>query len=77
METNFNLGDLTEKEFQIMQLVSIGKENKEIADVLGVKPDTIGKHLLHVFPKMGVQNRTEATLIFLKMTGKIRFTDPV
>ena len=45
--------------------------NKEIAFELKIKPDTIGKHLSKIFHKLGVQNRTEATLKFLEMTGKL------
>lgn len=75
MDTYTNSYDLSEREFQIMELVSIGKFNKEIAVELELKPDTIGKHLLHIFPKLGVQNRTEATLKFLESTGKIIFVD--
>ena len=71
MEAYINRGDLSEREFQIMELVSIGKFNKEIADDLNIKPDTIAKHLQHIFQKLGVQNRTEATLKFLEMTGRL------
>jgi len=71
MDTNTNKGDLSEREFQIIELVSVGKYNKEIAEVLGIQTATITKHLQHIFPKLGVQNRTEATLKFLEMTGKL------
>ena len=67
--------DLSEREFQILELVSVGKLNKEIADTLNIKPDTIGKHMYHIFHKLGVKNRTEATLKFLDMTGKIILVD--
>ena len=39
MDTHTNSYDLSEREFQIMELVSIGKFNKEIADKLEIKPD--------------------------------------
>ena len=71
MDTHTNSYDLSEREFQIMELVAIGKINKEIADKLKIKPDTIAKHLQHIFQKLGVQNRTEATLKFLEMTGRL------
>jgi len=71
MDTNTNIYDLSEREIQIMELVSIGKLNKEIAEDLNIKPDTIAKHLQHIFFKMGVQNRTEAALKFLEMTGRL------
>lgn len=71
MDSHTNSYDLSEREFQIMELVSIGKFNKEIADKLNIQPATITKHIQHIFQKMGVQNRTEATLKFLEMTGKL------
>ena len=71
MDSHNNSYDLSEREFQIMELVSIGKFNKEIADILNIQPATITKHIQHIFQKMGVQNRTEATLKFLEMTGKL------
>jgi DNA-binding CsgD family transcriptional regulator len=69
MDTYTNSYDLSEREFQIMQLVAVGKLNKEIADKLKIKPDTIGKHLQHVFRKLKVQNRTEATVKFLNFNS--------
>lgn len=75
MITYTNSYDLSEREIQIMELVSIGKFNKEIADELNIKPDTIAKHLQHIFNKMGVQKRTEATLKFLEMTGRLILID--
>ena len=71
MEANANRCSLSEREFQIMELVSVGKYNKEVADKLEIQPGTITKHLQHIFQKMRVQNRTEATLKFLEMTGKL------
>ena len=71
MDILFKSHDLSEREYQIMELVATGKLNKEIADALKITSDTIAKHLYHIFRKLGVQNRTEATLKFLEMTGKI------
>jgi len=71
MEANINISDLSEREFQVMELVSIGKFNKEIADELQVQICTVTKHLQHIFPKLGVQNRTEATLKFMQITGRL------
>jgi DNA-binding NarL/FixJ family response regulator len=61
---------LSEREYEIMELVSTGKLNKEIADYFKCKLCTIKKHLQHIFPKLGVQNRTEACIKFMKLTGK-------
>ena len=51
---------LTPREYEIMSHVRSGKTNKEIAQILWVSPNTVRKHLEHVFEKLGVSNRTAA-----------------
>ena len=60
---------LSVREYEVMEMVSIGKLNKEIADELECEETTIKKHLQHIFPKLEVQNRTEATIKFLRISG--------
>lgn len=43
-----------------MSHVRSGKTNKEIGQILCVSPNTVRKHLEHVFEKLGVSNRTAA-----------------
>jgi DNA-binding NarL/FixJ family response regulator len=62
---------LSEREFEVMEMVSLGLLNKEIADKLECEEATIKKHLQHIYPKLEVQNRTEATLKFLKLSGML------
>ena len=40
--------------------VELGRTNGEIADVLGVSPFTVRKHLENIFHKLGVGTRTGA-----------------
>lgn len=69
---SMNIKDiLSNREYEIMVMVSSGKYNKEIADYFKCELCTIKKHLQHIFPKLGVQNRTEASIKFMMMTGKI------
>jgi two-component system nitrate/nitrite response regulator NarL len=49
---------LTDRERQIMRLVSEGLPNKEIARRLNVTDGTIKVHLHHIFQKLEVSNRT-------------------
>jgi DNA-binding NarL/FixJ family response regulator len=62
---------LSEREFEVMVLVSSGLYNKEVAVKLKCEECTIKKHLQHIFPKLEVQNRTEATVKFLKLSGML------
>ena len=72
MESKNNISNLTNREFEVMQKVSIGKPNKEIAYELGCVEDTIKSHLRHAFPKLDAQNRVEATIKFMEITGKLK-----
>ena len=51
---------LTDREIEILTLVSQGESNKEIAQVLGITPRTAEWHLGKVMAKLGARSRTEA-----------------
>lgn len=53
---------LSNREKQVMDLVCLGKLNKEIAIYLGVSLSTVEKHLSNIYAKLKVRNRTEAAL---------------
>jgi two-component system nitrate/nitrite response regulator NarL len=71
MNTKKDKPALTNREFQVMQKVSVGKPNKEIAHELGCEEYTVKSHIKNVFPKLGAKNRVEAALKFLIITGKL------
>ncbi|MET3216678.1 UNVERIFIED_ORG: DNA-binding CsgD family transcriptional regulator [Burkholderia territorii] len=50
---------LTYREEQIARLVRDGRSNKEIARDLALGPPTIKTHLMRMYRKLGVSNRTE------------------
>ncbi len=51
---------LTERELEVLQLISLGKTNQEIADKLFVVLGTIKAHNNRIYSKLDVSNRTEA-----------------
>jgi DNA-binding NarL/FixJ family response regulator len=59
------LGELTERERRISQLVSEGLTNNEIAAALSVSAKTVEAHLGHVYRKLGIRSRTELTRLVL------------
>jgi len=52
--------NLSERELEVLNLVAKGKSNKEIAGQLHVSVATIKSHLLHIYAKLGVDDRTQA-----------------
>ena len=50
---------LTSREREVLQLLTEGKNNQGIADALGVKVNTVEKHLENIYKKLGVTSRSE------------------
>ena len=50
-------GVLTEREREVIRLVSQGLSNKDIADRLCISSITVRHHLTNIFDKVGVSNR--------------------
>jgi DNA-binding NarL/FixJ family response regulator len=51
---------LSEREIEVLQLVSQGCNNREIATRLHISQATVKSHLIHIFDKLGVSDRTAA-----------------
>ena len=60
---------LTAQELQIALLAAKGLSNREIAERLFVSHRTIGSHLYHIFPKLGITAR-------IQLRDALRTTDP-
>jgi DNA-binding NarL/FixJ family response regulator len=66
--SNFSGLNLTQREQEIVDLLVLGKSNKEMADQLCLSGDTVKAHLQHIFRKVGVSSRLEAVVYLL--TGR-------
>ncbi len=53
---------LTNREFEVLQLLALGKSNKEIAQTLIISEQTVKTHVAHILDKLGVSSRTQAVL---------------
>lgn len=58
---------LTAREAEVLLWVARGKTNRDIAEILGMSPRTVNKHLEHVFEKLGVETRTAAAAAARKL----------
>lgn len=57
---------LTTREGEVLSWLSKGKTNRDIAQILGLSPRTVDKHLEQIYSKLGVENRTAAAAIAVK-----------
>jgi len=61
-----NESQLTERELEVLALVSKGLSNKEIGARLHIAEATVARHLVNVFDKLHVRCRTEAATKYLQ-----------
>ena len=59
----------TSRETQVAYWLSQGKTNQEIGAILAMRPRTAEKHVEHIFDKLGVVNRTAASLALAVAPG--------
>jgi DNA-binding NarL/FixJ family response regulator len=57
---------LSPQEQRIVSLVADGKTNKEIAQELGLSPNTVKNYLSNAFQKLQITRRTQAVALFRK-----------
>ena len=60
------LGDLTERERQILQLLAEGKRNDDIAAELFISPQTVQTHVRNILGKLRVHSKLEAVAFAVK-----------
>jgi DNA-binding NarL/FixJ family response regulator len=58
---------LTQRENDILALLSEGRSNREIAQHLYLSEKTVKAHLAAIFRKLGVTNRTQAAMVAVQM----------
>lgn len=57
---------LSPREFDVLDLLTQGKSNKDIARELGVQVVTVTLHLGHIYRKLDVAGRTAAVRVALE-----------
>lgn len=57
---------LTSRELEVLQLVAEGASNSEIAGQLHISQATVKSHLIHIFGKLSVSDRTAAVTVALR-----------
>ncbi len=64
---------LSEREIEVLTQVADGNSNKDIAGKLYISEATVKTHLVHIFGKLGVDDRTAAVTVALEQ-GIIRLS---
>jgi DNA-binding NarL/FixJ family response regulator len=57
---------LSARELDVLRAVARGASNREVADALFISEATVKTHLIHIFQKLGVADRTAAVTVALE-----------
>jgi two-component system, NarL family, response regulator len=57
---------LSDRELEVLRLMSAGKTNQEMCNELNISESTIKFHINNIFGKLGVSDRTQAVIIAIK-----------
>jgi len=57
---------VTHREAEVLAWIAKGKPNRDIAEILGLSPRTVNKHLEQIYSKLGVENRAAATAVVVR-----------
>lgn len=58
-ESNEKPATLTPRELEVLQLIVLGKSNKEVAAILGVSPNTVAVHRANIMQTLSIHNTAE------------------
>jgi DNA-binding NarL/FixJ family response regulator len=53
---------LSRRETEVLRLLTLGLDNKEIADMLSISPRTAKNHVANILSKLGLSNRIQAAV---------------
>lgn len=57
---------LTDREFEVAELIARGLDNKEIAATAYMGEGTVRNHISSILAKMGLRNRTQIAIAYLR-----------
>ncbi|MBJ7331768.1 MAG: response regulator transcription factor [Solirubrobacteraceae bacterium] len=70
-DTRRRLDDLTDREREVLVLLSRGMSNDEMGEVLFLSPATVKSHVTRILGKLGVRSRVQAVVLAYE-TGLVR-----
>jgi len=69
-----SVAQLTPRQLEVLDLMALGKPNRDIANDLGLNVGTVKMHSSRIFKTLNVQNRTEAVAMYAQLKREKEFS---
>lgn len=69
-----SFAQLTPRQLEVLDLIALGKPNRDIANDLGLNVGTVKMHLSRIFKTLNVKNRTEAVAMYAHLKKDKEFS---
>lgn len=66
LASRLSMSELSDRERQVLTLMTDGKNNREIGEAIGISESTVRFHVSNLMSKLGVSDRTHAVVTALK-----------
>ena len=63
---------MTERQWEVLGLLALGKTNHEIAHSLVISERTVQRHIANIYDKIGARNRSEATAFVMSQSQPVK-----
>lgn len=68
---------LSQREQEVLEMLSQGYADKEIAARMNISAQTVNSHLKHIYDKLHVRSRTEAVVKFSSRAGPVNLMESI
>jgi DNA-binding NarL/FixJ family response regulator len=66
-DDDLTVASLTPRELEVLQLMQLGRTNRQVAEVLFISRGTVKRHVENIIAKLGVSDRTQAVVRALEL----------
>ena len=77
LDVEGSIGELTERQKEVLSLLAVGKSNKEIATALYLEPSTVKSHVARILRILDKRSRTELAVLWAETLHRASEADIV
>lgn len=61
-----DITNLTKRQLTVAKHIATGKRNREIADEMGIRYETVKEHVEHILKRLGLRSRVDIAVLVVR-----------